>query len=89
MFTFFQKEDPDLTEAIADSFEDLKGFNPDQKEYVTTVDQLVKLHNLKPKGVDPNTLLTVVGNLVIGVAVLKFESAGVVTSKIWSFLKKI
>lgn len=38
--------------------------------------------------VDPNTVLTVLGNLAIGLAVIKYEQTGVVSSKVWSFMKK-
>lgn len=49
MFNIFRKEDPDLIEAISDVFSHLKEFGTDSKEYVTSVDQLVKLHTLKKK----------------------------------------
>lgn len=84
----FNPEDPDLVEAIADGFRDLKGFDAHSEEYQKAVDQLVKLHSLKKKRVDPNTALTVAGNLAIGVAVLKHERTAVITSKVWSFLTK-
>lgn len=41
------------------------------------------------KRVDPNTLLTVAGNLAIGLAVIKYEQTGVISSKVMSFMKKI
>jgi predicted ATPase len=40
------------------------------------------------KRVDPNTALTVAGNIAIGLAVIKYEQTGVVSSKVWSFMKK-
>lgn len=88
MFNPFRPEDPALDEAIAEVFTDLKGGTSDEETYKKSVEQLVKLYSLKPKGVDPNQLLTVIGNLAIGFAVLKFEGTGVVTTKIWNFLKK-
>lgn len=39
--------------------------------------------------VDPNTLLTVAGNLFLGFAVIKYEQTGVISSKVMSFMKKI
>lgn len=39
--------------------------------------------------VDPNTLLTVAGNLLIGLAVIKYEQTGVISSKVMTFMKKI
>ena len=39
--------------------------------------------------VDPNTVLTVAGNLLLGLAVIKYEQTGVISSKVMSFMKKI
>lgn len=39
--------------------------------------------------VDPNTALTVAGNILIGLAVIKYEQTGVISSKVMSFVKKI
>lgn len=39
--------------------------------------------------IDPNTALTVVGNILIGFAVIKYEQTGVISSKVMSFMKKI
>lgn len=88
MFNPFRPEDPALDEAIAEVLQDMKGNHSYEDEYQKSVEQLTKLYALKQKGVDPNTLMTVAGNIFIGMAVLKFESTGVVTSKIWSFLQK-
>ena len=41
------------------------------------------------KRVDPNTALTVAGNLLIGLAVIKYEQTGVIATKVQSFLKKV
>lgn len=41
------------------------------------------------KRVDPNTALTVAGNLIVGFAVIKYEQTGVISSKIMSFMQKI
>lgn len=84
----FADNDPQLDEAIASIFEEMKVLTADSPEYQKMVEQQLKLHSLKPKTVDPNVLLTVFGNLAIGAAVLNFEKTGVVTSKIWSFISK-
>lgn len=39
--------------------------------------------------IDPNTLVTVAGNLLIGLLVIKYEQTGVISSKVMSFMKKI
>lgn len=41
------------------------------------------------KRVDPNTALTVAGNLLIGLAVIKYEQTGVISTKVMSFMRKI
>ena len=41
------------------------------------------------KRVDPNTALTVAGNLLIGLAVIKYEQRNVISTKVMSFMKKI
>lgn len=91
MFNPFRPEDPALDEAIAEVLQDMKGNSSYEDEYQKSVDQLTKLYALKPKkieNVDPNTLITVAANVFLGIAVLRFEDTGVVTSKLWTFLKK-
>lgn len=39
--------------------------------------------------VDPNTVVTVLGNLAIGLLVIKYEQTGVISSKVMTFMKKI
>lgn len=41
------------------------------------------------KCVDPNVVLTVAGNLLIGLIVVKYEQTGVISSKVTNFMKKI
>jgi hypothetical protein len=39
--------------------------------------------------VEPNTVVTVAGNLVLGLLVIKYEQTGVISSKVMTFMKKI
>lgn len=39
--------------------------------------------------VDPNTVLTVAGNIFIGLVVVKYEQTGVIRTAVTSFMKKI
>lgn len=39
--------------------------------------------------VDPNTVVAVLGNIFIGLAVIKYEQQGVISSKVMSFMRKI
>lgn len=41
------------------------------------------------KRVDPNVVLTVAGNIFIGLAVIKYEQTGVISTKVRDFMKKI
>lgn len=41
------------------------------------------------KRVDPNTALTVAGNILIGLAVIKYEQTGVISTKVRDFIRKI
>lgn len=89
MFNPFSPEDQALDEAIAEVLTDLKSHTSETDEYAKSVEQLTKLYALRSKRVDPNTLLTIAGNLLIGLAVIKYEQTGVITTKVWSFLSKI
>lgn len=88
MFVPFRQEDPQLNSAIADVYKTLETHKPYDAEYKTAVDQLGKLNDLKNKGIDPNTLVTVAGNLLIAVVVIRFEQTGVITTKLFGFLSK-
>lgn len=88
MFNPFRQEDPQLESAIAAAYEELKNSQSDHVAYAAIVKQITKLNNLKNQGVDPNVLLTVAGNLLVTIAVLKFEQTGVITTKLLSFLVK-
>lgn len=48
-------------------------------------------HDARPfyTRVDPNVVATVLGNLLIGLAVIKYEQTGVISTKVMSFMKKI
>ena len=39
--------------------------------------------------VDPNTALTVAGNILIGIVVIKYEQTGVISTKVRDFMRKI
>jgi thiamine biosynthesis lipoprotein ApbE len=86
----FKQEDPALEAAIANALADLKRDESSDETYAKTVNQLVKLYGLKPKRmtIDPNTLIIVAANIIIGYRVLKFERDGIVMTKVWSFLTK-
>lgn len=41
------------------------------------------------KRVEPSTVVTVAGNLVVALLVVKYEQTGVISSKVTSFMRKI
>lgn len=86
----FKQEDPALDKTIAEAFDDLKDLDAHNDAYAKSVTQIAKLYSLKPKrmALDPNTLIIVAANIVIGYRVLKFERDGIITTKLWSFLTK-
>lgn len=89
MFNPFRQEDPALDAAITSVFKEMTTLTSDDPEYAKMVEQLPKLYALKnEKQVDPNTVLTVVGNLAIAILVVKFERTDVITTKLFSFLAK-
>lgn len=89
MFNPFQQEDPALEKAIADAYYDLEDLDAQSKAYKSAVAQIVKLNSMRPKRIDPNTLLIVLGNIYIGHKVLKHEQTGVIVTKLWQFLSKV
>lgn len=89
MFALFRQEDPALDAAIASVYKEMNAVNADDPVYAKSVEQLAKLYALKnEKPVDPNTVLTVIGNLAIALIVVKFERTDVITTKLFSFLPK-
>ena len=66
----------------------------DSPEYATMIDQLKKLYPLKeydtsPRGVSPDTLAIIAGNLAGILIIVGYEKANVVASKAASFVLKL
>ena len=85
----FNPTDPFLDDAIKSCYSDLMDHKADTEEHQKIVDQLTNLYALQQKRVDPNVVLTVLGNLAIGLTVLKYEQTGVITTKVMQFLGKM
>lgn len=85
----FNPKDPFLDDAIKSCYSDLMDVKAGTEEHQKIVDQLTALYALKQKRVDPNAVLTVIGNLAIGLTVLKYEQTGVITTKVMQFLGKM
>lgn len=65
----------------------------DSDEYVTTIDQLIKLETLKdsrsPKGISNDVKATIAANLAGITAILLHERVGIITSKAVNFILKL
>lgn len=88
MFNPFRREDPQLAEAIAAVYEEMKPLNADDTEYERCVARLKDLNDLKNKGLDPNNVLLVVGNVFIAMTIVTHEQTAVITTKLLPFLAK-
>jgi hypothetical protein len=88
MFNPFRREDPQLGAAIAEVYKEMKNVDPQSAQHDQMVKQLTDLNALKNKGVDPNTLLIVAGNIAIAAVVITHEQTSVITTKVLPFLAK-
>lgn len=88
MFNPFRREDPQLTEAIAAVYEEMKPLNADDDEYAKCVARLKELNDLKNKGLDPNNVLMVAANVFIAMTVVTHEQTAVITTKLMPFLAR-
>lgn len=89
MFNPFRKEDPQLKEAIAAVYDEMKPMNSDDEEYAKMVARLTELNALKNKGLDPDKVLLVGSNILIAIAVIKHEQTAVIATKLMPFLGKL
>ncbi len=88
MINPFAPKDETLQVTIDYVYKEMTNHDAHSEEYAKCNEQLGKLYALQNKGVDPNVLLTVLGNTFIAIAVIKFEQTGVITTKVLSFLTK-
>ena len=86
MFNPFRREDPQLKDAIAEVYKEMKPLTADSSEYEKMANRLKELNDLKNKGLDPNTVTVVFGNILIAVAVIKHEQTAVIATKLMPFL---
>lgn len=82
-----------LNETIDRIMLDMKTEDPDSEKFATAADQLVKLYALKNENrsrrVSPDTLATIVANLLgIGI-IVGHERTHIVTSKALTFIRKL
>ena len=89
MTYFFRNEDPQLTAAIARTYDTLMNLSPDSNEFKEATTRLTELNALKNQGLDPNKLLIAAANIFIGIRVIKFEETGVIRTTLHSFMQKI
>jgi uncharacterized protein YfaT (DUF1175 family) len=92
----FQKQSPEelsLNTTITELERDMQTHDGDSEEYATCLNRLERLYKLREKsarkGLDPNTLVLVAGNLLGILIIVGHEQAHVVTSKALSFAGKL
>jgi hypothetical protein len=93
MFTWNQShEKTGLEKARDEALSELSGFTAETEAYmkiVTRVETLSKLIALeKAEKLSPNTIAIVLGNAVIALVVVAYESKNVVTTKALQFMGK-
>lgn len=92
MFNKKPEDRPGIDPAIDALLEELKDHESTSDEYSTIVFQIERLHKLKApkreKGLDPNQMIAVAGNLAGIITILIFESENVITTKALSFIIK-
>jgi hypothetical protein len=89
---FTKKEKTDLEKEIDEVQKTLKCINPYSEEYGTVVANLEKLYKLKngeKKFVSPDTIATIVSNLLGIGLILGFERLNVITSKALGFVRRV
>lgn len=98
MFKFKFPEKKDTNESMYEGevmslLEALSVTTSGTDEYDKLLDELNSLMDAKSKqvrkGPDPNTILTVAGTVLLGVLMLNYEKADVITSKVLGLLGKI
>lgn len=91
MFAKKTDEKSGLNDAIDKLLTRMSNVSSTSEEYTTMVDHLTKLYALKeqPKRVSPDTMATVLGNLIGIVLIVGHERAHVITSKALLFVQKL
>lgn len=85
-------EKTDLQKEIARLFSEMEGMNPDDKEYQTRLEVVIKLAALAPKKervVSGDAILGAGMNLFLTGAILHHEKLNVITSKAFSWIKPL
>lgn len=76
-------------DSVLELMEDLDPGDSDYQVYLDTVERLNKAKSYeKPRSISPDTKAIIVANLVITGAILWYEKANVITSKVGSYLIK-
>jgi hypothetical protein len=93
MFKRKSQTDPELDNAIASIYEEMKVLTSDDDAYADMVKQLAALTKLReetrPRGVSADTLAIIAGNLVTTVLILRHEQVNTISTKAMSFVSKL
>ena len=88
MLTYKFKKNEHLNREIERLESQLCFIEPGTDEYTTTLKQIEELKRLKRPPFNPETLIPVIGNILVAVLIVKHEEINVITSKAGSFLLK-
>lgn len=88
MFSIFRREDPALQVTIDGIYKEMAALKANDPEYQKMTARLTELNALKNKGVDPNTVLVILGNVALAMVVVTHEQTAVITTKVLPFLVK-
>ena len=85
------KGKPTIDDLIMDVMHKMQTYAPDDPEYLKFLDQLERLHKLKPQkkrrwNVSPDVAAGILGNIAIVLILVGYEHAHVMTSKGFAFL---
>jgi hypothetical protein len=76
-----------LDNVIDKVLDEMNGQSSDSDEFAKMADQLVKLHQLKPKPkrVSADTLAVVIGNFVVTLIIVGYERTHIMTTRAGNF----
>jgi hypothetical protein len=86
------REKTGLEKARDEALSELDSFTADTEDYkkimvhVKTLSKLIDLE--KSEKLSPNTIAVIIGNALIAIVVVGYESKNVMTTKVWPFLRQ-
>ena len=82
----------DVSKAMENALQTLNTANPESKEYQNALKAVGTLRRFEEKFVDkidPNTVLGILGSLVLTLVVLYYEKTDIIKSRAFAFIPKL